>query len=54
MPEYWSDTLPARCIEVYTEPDGNAYALFEKYEPGQSIRLGAFSDVEVAVSRVLK
>ena len=54
VPEYWIVNLPERCIEVYTAPDGNAYAHVEKYGPGQAIRLGAFSDVEVRVSDVLK
>ena len=54
VPEYWIVNLPERCIEVYTVPEGNAYARVEKYEPGQSIRLGAFSDVEIRVSDVLR
>jgi Uma2 family endonuclease len=54
VPEYWIVNLSERCIEVYTQPDGNSYGHFEKYEPGQSIRVGAFSDVEVAVSSVFK
>jgi len=54
VPEYWIVNLPERCIEVYTLPEGNAYTRVEKYEPGQAIRLGAFSDVEVRVSDVLK
>src|SRR6187402_753596 len=41
VPEYWIVNLPERCIEVYTRPEGNAYAHTERYEPGQSIRLGA-------------
>src|SRR6186713_372360 len=39
---------------VYTVPEGNAYACVEKYGPGQAIRLGAFNDVEVRVSDVLR
>ena len=54
VPEYWIVNLPERCIEVYTAPEGNAYACVERYEPGQAIRLGAFSDVEVRVSDVLR
>jgi Uma2 family endonuclease len=54
VPEYWIVNLPERCIEVYTAPEGNTYARVEKYAPGQSIRLGAFSDVEVRVSDVLR
>lgn len=54
VPEYWIVNLPERCIEVYTTPEGSAYARVEKYGPGQSVRLGAFSDVEVRVSDVLR
>jgi Uma2 family endonuclease len=54
VPEYWIVNLPDRCIEVYTVPESNAYARVEKYEPGQSIRLGAFNDVEVRVADVMK
>ena len=50
VPEYWIVNLPERCIEVYTRPDGNAYAQVERFEPGQAIQLGAFPDVEVRVS----
>jgi Uma2 family endonuclease len=54
VPEYWIVNLPERCIEVYTAPEGNAYARVETYAPGQSIRLGAFSEVEVRVSDVVR
>jgi Uma2 family endonuclease len=54
VPEYWIVNLPERCIEVYTAPEGHAYARVESYGPGQAIRLGAFSDVEVRVSDVLR
>jgi len=54
VPEYWIVNLPERCIEVYTVPEGNAYVRLEKYAPGQAIRLGAFSDVEVRVADVLR
>ena len=50
----WIVNLPERCVEVYTLPDGNAYAHVERFEPGQSIRLGAFPDVEVRVSAILE
>jgi Uma2 family endonuclease len=54
VPEYWVVNLPERCIEVYTQPSPGAYGHVERYERGQSIRLLAFSDVEIAVSDVLK
>ena len=54
VPEYWVVNLPERCIEVYTQPSPAAYGNVERYERGQSIRPLAFSDVEFAVSDVLK
>ena len=54
VPEYWVVNLPERCIEVYTQPTTGAYAHVVRYERGQSIRLGAFPDVSLAVSDVLK
>jgi Uma2 family endonuclease len=54
IPEYWIVNLADRCIEVYTEVSGDAYARLEKYERGQAVRLGAFNDVEVRVSDVMK
>jgi len=54
VPEYWIVNLQERCIEVYTAPEGSAYTHVEKFEPGQAIRLGAFSDVEVRVSDVMR
>ncbi|MEP7051060.1 MAG: Uma2 family endonuclease [Pseudomonadota bacterium] len=54
IPEYWVVNLPERCIEVYTQPSPGAYGHVARYERGQLIRLLAFSDVEIAVSDVLK
>jgi Uma2 family endonuclease len=54
VPEYWIVNLPERCIEVYTVPQGGEYTRLQKYERGQSIRLGAFADVEVRVSDVMR
>jgi len=54
VPEYWVVNLPERCIEVYTEPSQGAYGHCERFEHGQVIRLLAFSDVQIAVSGVLK
>ena len=54
VPEYWVVDLSDRRIEVYTGPSGSTYAHFETYLHGQSIRLGAFPDVEVRVADVLK
>ena len=54
VPEYWIVNLAERCIEVYTRPVGAAYEQMESFTRGQSIRLGAFPDVELAVASVLK
>ena len=54
VPEYWIVNLSERCIEVYTGPSPGAYALCERYEHGQSIRLTGFPDVSFAVAEVLK
>jgi Uma2 family endonuclease len=54
VPEYWIVNLAERCIEVYTEPAGRAFRRTQKYEPGQSIRLLRFPDVELEVSKILK
>jgi Uma2 family endonuclease len=54
IPEYWIVNLAERCIEVYTEVSGDAYAKLGKYEHGQVVRLSAFNDVEVRVSDVMK
>jgi len=54
VPEYWVVNLVERCIEVYRDVEGAAYASMQRYERGQSIQLLAFSDVSIAVSDVLK
>jgi len=54
VPEYWVVNLVERCIEVYRDPQGSGYARMDRYERGQSIQLLAFSDVNIAVSDVLK
>ena len=54
VPEYWVVNLVERCIEVYRDVTGGAYAHVERYERGQSVHLLAFSDVSIAVSDVLK
>ena len=53
VPEYWIVNIPERCIEVYRDAQGESYARVETYQPGQSIRIAAFSDVEIRVSDVL-
>ncbi len=52
VPEYWVVNIIEQVIEVYTQPKDGAYAQVERYQPGQSIRVGAFPDIEIAVSDV--
>lgn len=54
VPEYWIVNIPERCIETYAEPHGDAYVRSARYEPGQTLRIEAFPEVEIAVSDVLK
>jgi Uma2 family endonuclease len=54
VPEYWIVNIPERCIETYAEPQGDSYARRARYEPGQTLRIEAFPEVEIAVSDVLK
>ena len=54
VPEYWIVNIPERCIEVYREPDVDSYVHSERYVPGQTLHIAAFSDVSIAVSDVIK
>jgi Uma2 family endonuclease len=54
VPEYWIVNIPERCIETYAEPHGDSYARSARYEVGQTLRIEAFPEVEIAVSDVLK
>jgi Uma2 family endonuclease len=54
IPEYWIVNLAERYIEVHTALHADSYTRVEKFERGQVIRLGAFTDVEVRVSDLLK
>ena len=53
VPEYWIVNIPEGCIEVYTHPEGNGYAQVERFEPGQTVQLRAFPDVNIKVADVL-
>lgn len=54
VPEYWVANLIHRRIEVYTEPSPSGYARNEKFGLGESIALGRFPDVVVAVNDVIR
>lgn len=54
VPEYWIVNLLDSRIEVHKDLRDGAYARIETLERGQSIRLGAFPDLEIQVADVLK
>jgi len=53
VPEYWVVDVTAGAIEVSTNPAGDAYGETRVARRGESIRLQAFPDVEIAVSDVV-
>jgi Uma2 family endonuclease len=54
VPEYWIVNLVDRLIEVHTEVAGAAYTRVTPVRPGESLRLRAFPDIEIAVSELLR
>jgi Uma2 family endonuclease len=54
VPEYWVVDVNAGTIEVRTQPTGDGYGQLRTARPGETIRLQAFPDVEIAVSDVLR
>jgi len=54
VPEYWVVDVSGRSIEVRTDPGEGSYRQVRVARPGESIRLQAFPDVELAVSDVLR
>ncbi len=53
-PEYWIVDVTAGAIEVRTEPGAGGYRRVRVAQPGETIRLQAFPDVEIAVSDVVR
>lgn len=49
VPEYWVIDVVAERVEVFTQPTAESYAQSSAYVRGDSIPLGAFPDVVVAV-----
>ncbi len=49
IPEVWVANLRARAVTAYTTPVGSAYTIVRTYRSGDSISLGAFPDVSLAV-----
>jgi Uma2 family endonuclease len=54
VPEYWVVDVPARLVEVHTEPASGAYTRLTPYRPGESIRPVAFPDRAIAVADFLR
>lgn len=53
VPEYWIVNLDQKHIEVYDTIVDGKYTREQTYRTGESIRIGAFSDVVIAVSDVI-
>ena len=51
--EYWVVNLPARRVEVYSDPDGDTFRSQAEYKNGASIRLRHFPDIAIEVDRFL-
>jgi len=54
VPEYWIVDVAGRTIEVRTDPAEGSYRRVRIARPGETIRLQAFPDVEIAVSDVVR
>jgi Uma2 family endonuclease len=53
VPEYWLVDVPARTVEVHTEPSEGLYTHVELRTAGDAIALVAFPDVAIAVGDLL-
>ena len=54
VPEYWVVNLVDRLMEVHTEVAGAVYSRVTSARPGESVRLRAFPDVEIAVGDIVR
>lgn len=54
VPEYWLVDVAAGAIEVRTEPGQGGYGEVRSARTGESIRLQAFPDVEIAVADIVR
>ena len=54
VPEYWVVDVAGRTIEVRSDPGEDAYRRIRVARAGETIRLQAFPDVEIAVSDILR
>ena len=53
IPEVWIANIPARVVEVYTEPVDGEYITSRVHRPGETVAPTAFDDVELPVSRII-
>jgi Uma2 family endonuclease len=53
VPEYWVVNLVERVIEVSTEPVSGRYQRTTVYRAGETLRPGAFPEIEVPVAEVV-
>ena len=52
IPEVWIANIPARVIEVYTDPNDGEYATSRICRPGETVTPTAFDDMHLPVSRI--
>ena len=53
IPEVWIVARAERRIEAYTEPAGDEYATVRYFGPGETVAPQAFSDITLAVDRII-
>ena len=53
IPEVWIVNRPARRIEGYTKPSGDAYTTVRYAGPGETIAPQAFPDIVLEVNRII-
>ena len=53
IPEVWIVNRPARRIEGYSEPSGDAYTTVRYAGPGETIAPQAFPDIVLEVNRII-
>lgn len=54
VPEYWIVDVAGGLVEVHTDPVGDRYARVQPCRRGDSMRLVAFPDVELAAGDILR
>ncbi|PYM12806.1 MAG: Uma2 family endonuclease [Candidatus Rokuibacteriota bacterium] len=53
MDEVWLVDLDSRRIEVYRRPTPEGYGQFHIVQPGESVAIGAFAEIQFAVTELL-